>query len=82
LLWVAQWNDETLYQAVNALKVTHPGLRTSIALGGWNFNAAWGMRDIFTTMAASPSSRATFIASAISFCRAHDFDGVDIDWCV
>lgn len=31
-------------------------------------------------MVAKPESRATFVNSAISFLREHQFDGLNLDW--
>jgi chitinase len=37
-----EWNDDTMYGRFNALKTANPNLKTSIAVGGWNFNfRAW-----------------------------------------
>uniref|UniRef100_A0A3Q3DFC2 chitinase n=1 Tax=Hippocampus comes TaxID=109280 RepID=A0A3Q3DFC2_HIPCM len=32
-----EWNDETLYKTFNGLKSKNPGLKTLLAVGGWNF---------------------------------------------
>jgi len=63
------------YDKLNALKAKYPHLKTLISLGGWSFGAT-----IFSQMASSASSRATFIASVVAYARTHNFDGIDIDW--
>jgi chitinase len=57
------------------LKKTNTNLKTYISVGG----GAVGGKS-FSTMAASAANRATFIASAIQFMTAWNFDGIDIDW--
>src|SRR5205814_343981 len=34
----------------------------------------------FSDVAATPESRARFVASAVDFVRRHDLDGFDVDW--
>ncbi|KAJ4369884.1 hypothetical protein N0V83_005648 [Neocucurbitaria cava] len=67
--------DTDLYPRVTALKKMNSGLKVFIAVGGW---AAGGAG--FSRMVSSPSSRSTFIQSALSFMRTYNFDGIDIDW--
>lgn len=74
------------YQQVNQLKRKYPHLRTLLAIGGWTFNdppevagpasTAW----VFTAMVETEERRAYFIERAISYLRANDFDGLDLDW--
>lgn len=77
---VVDWNpSQGLYSRFNSIAHS-AGVRTSIALGGWNFNYNDATKSIFTTMAASAANRAVFIRSAVSFARTHQFDGIDLDW--
>ncbi|XP_055626833.1 chitinase-3-like protein 1 [Toxorhynchites rutilus septentrionalis] len=59
----------------NALKSVNPSLKTMAAVGGWNE----GSRK-FSLVAASSTGRRRFIEDSISFCKKHNFDGVDLDW--
>ena len=63
------------YDQLNALKVTNPDLKTLIAVGGWTFGMAQA-----TLMLSSESNRTKFIDHSIAFCRAHNFDGLDLDF--
>ena len=51
-------------------------VKVLISVGGWN----GGDDDAFSTIAASPSLRTTFINNLFGFVTAHNLDGVDIDW--
>ena len=60
---------------MNALKTAHNGLKTLLAVGGWNF----GM-EIASAMMSTKANRAEFIAHSIEYCRKHNFDGFDLDF--
>lgn len=70
--------DETkLYREFNNLK-SHPdnrGLKTLIAVGGWNFD-----QKRFTMTASTDTYRTEFAASVVDFCIKYGFDGLDFDW--
>eukprot|EP00730_Choanoeca_flexa_P016656 TRINITY_DN7921_c0_g1_i1.p1 TRINITY_DN7921_c0_g1~~TRINITY_DN7921_c0_g1_i1.p1 ORF type:complete len:739 (+),score=163.71 TRINITY_DN7921_c0_g1_i1:206-2422(+) len=53
----------------------NPLITTLISIGGINFP-----KGLWSSIAASPSSRRVFIDSAIAWARAHGFAGIDIDW--
>jgi len=76
-----EWNDEDtdwskgMYSRFTDLKKQNPDLKTMIAVGGWNMGSA-----PFTRMVATAATRKDFIGDTIKFLRAHDFDGLDMDW--
>lgn len=67
--------DAGFMQTITAYKAQNPSLKVIASIGGWNFPSAF-----FSRMAASPASRAKFIASAKAFLTAHQLDGIDLDW--
>nr|QES86430.1 chitinase domain-containing protein 11 [Chilo infuscatellus] len=63
------------YRLFNEIKQKNTGLKTLLAIGGWNELSAK-----FSNMAASPTLRKKFIESAIVTLTKHGFDGVVISW--
>ena len=59
----------------SSMKLTAPGLKVFIAVGGW---AAGG--KAFSNMVSTATNRQAFITSAKKFCDTYGFDGIDIDW--
>ena len=47
----------------------------TLAIGGWNEGS-----QNYSIMARDPNKRKVFAASALSFIRRHNFDGLDLDW--
>ncbi|WP_299312992.1 glycosyl hydrolase family 18 protein [uncultured Aquimarina sp.] len=52
------------------------GVKVLIAVGGWMD----GNDSPFTTLAANPATRTTFINNLVNFVNQYDLDGVDMDW--
>ncbi|KAJ8924365.1 hypothetical protein NQ315_007161 [Exocentrus adspersus] len=59
----------------NALKTRNAALKTLVAVGGWGEGSTK-----YSAVAASATSRATFIQSALNLVQTYGFDGFDIDW--
>ncbi|XP_046882381.1 chitinase, acidic.1 [Hypomesus transpacificus] len=70
-----EWNDETMYKDLNKLKNINPVMKTLLSVGG-TLNGI----SPFISMVSKPESRADFIKSSISYLRAHNFDGLNLDW--
>ncbi|XP_046357610.2 mucin-5AC-like [Haliotis rufescens] len=73
-----EWNDiqyPHLYKQFTGLKKKNPHLKTLLAVGGWTH----GSRP-FTDMVKTPEGRKSFIEQSIQYLRAHNFDGIDLDW--
>ena len=66
--------DGATLHALAALKQRNPRLRVFASVGGWNWS------NQFSNLAATPSARATFAASAVALLRRYAIDGIDIDW--
>ncbi|KAF7536258.1 hypothetical protein G7054_g4665 [Neopestalotiopsis clavispora] len=64
---------------VSKLKLTYPGLRVMVAVGGWEFNDP-PTQTYFSDMASSYDNRQTFISSVMKYLTKYGLDGIDIDW--
>ena len=58
---------------LRALKATNPPLRILVSIGGWE-------ADGFSDAALTDASRDAFARSAVALLRAHELDGIDVDW--
>ncbi|CAB0039285.1 unnamed protein product [Trichogramma brassicae] len=68
-------NGKDGYRKLTQLRYQHPGLKVSLAVGGWNegsFN--------YSEMARHPAHRRRFVNSVIDFLRVYNFQGLDLDW--
>ncbi|XP_059184403.1 chitinase, acidic.1 [Centropristis striata] len=70
-----EWNDEQQFIRLNNLKNANPALKTLLSVGGTTNGIS-----PFIAMVARPESRASFIKSAISYLRTHNFDGLNLAW--
>jgi len=70
-----EWNDIQMYERFNRHKETVAGLKTILAVGGWNHGT-----EEMTKMLATQETRAHFIDTSIIYLRDHDFDGLDLDF--
>ncbi|XP_049548008.1 uncharacterized protein LOC125959239 [Anopheles darlingi] len=59
----------------NQLKSANPSLKTLASFGGVTFES-----EKFLQVAADSNLRSSFAVNARLFCKAHDFDGVDLAW--
>lgn len=55
-------------------KANVPGLKVTFAVGGWENS------QYFSSMAADPKLKQTFLASVLKAIDEYGFDGMDIDW--
>jgi len=62
------------FAELQALRRRNARLQILVAVGGWEGSAN------FSDVAASEFLRERFAESTIAFLRAHNFDGIDIDW--
>ncbi|KAL2116052.1 hypothetical protein VTJ04DRAFT_10307 [Mycothermus thermophilus] len=61
------------------LRLDHPGLHVSIAIGGWTFNEG-ETADYWSKMASTFTNRHTFITSVVQYLIKYGLNGVDLDW--
>jgi len=71
-------NEAKLISMVNLAHAA--GTKALIAVGGWDIGDGGGNDSRFTTLAANPATRTTFINNLISFVNQYNLDGVDMDW--
>lgn len=63
------------FERITNLRKTHPHLKVSLAIGGWNEGSA-----NYSMMSADDNKRFRFVKQVTSFIRFHNFDGLDLDW--
>jgi len=63
------------FKKATDLKFTHPHLKVTLAIGGWNEGSTK-----YSTMAKDPVKRKHFVDSSVKFIQKHNFDGLDLDW--
>ncbi|OQO00802.1 hypothetical protein B0A48_13489 [Cryoendolithus antarcticus] len=70
--------DIELYTQFTALQ--SKGVKTWIAVGGFDFSDPGTTRTAWSNMTASSAGRSAFITSLKSFMQKYKFQGVDLDW--
>lgn len=55
------------------IRSCHPAIRLVLSVGGWGAGG-------FSRMAMTEAGRRAFAESCAAYARAHDLDGIDIDW--
>lgn len=63
------------YRNMTDLRRQYPGLKVSLAIGGWTEGSA-----NYSALAASPPRRKVFVESVLEFMKNYGFDGLDLDW--
>ncbi|XP_052866000.1 endochitinase-like [Anopheles cruzii] len=63
------------FKKFSELKKSTPGLKLSLAVGGWAHGG-----EPFHKMVSTLDGRQTFIFSAVQFMQRHNFDGIEIVW--
>lgn len=66
--------DQTNLPALRQLKAKHPGLRTSLSIGGD------AKTNHFSVVVKSDASLQRFASSAVKLMQQGGFDGIDVDW--
>ncbi|XP_045213738.2 acidic mammalian chitinase-like [Mercenaria mercenaria] len=61
--------------AFTRLKRSNPHLKTLISIGGWVMGSL-----PFMALVANEETMRVFAANTVTYLRAHNFDGIDIDW--
>lgn len=59
----------------NKLREQSSGLKTLIAIGGWNEGSTK-----YSQVVANPTLRAKFVKNIVEFVQKYGFDGFDLDW--
>lgn len=63
------------YVKLNKFKQSHPHLKVTLAIGGWNEGSLK-----YSKLAADPERRKQFVKNALEFIQRYNFDGLDLDW--
>ncbi|XP_075219897.1 chitinase 6 isoform X2 [Lycorma delicatula] len=63
------------YAKFTGLKTYNKGLKTMLAIGGWNEGSTR-----FSPLVADEDRRKEFVRNVIKFLRQNHFDGLDLDW--
>ena len=71
-----KWADDNLLLGDSSLvALAHcAGVKVLISVGGWSGS------EHFSSIAASPQLRDTFVAQCVALIRQYDIDGIDLDW--
>ncbi|XP_036337876.1 probable chitinase 2 [Rhagoletis pomonella] len=63
------------FEHLTGFKITHPHLKVSLAIGGWNE----GSKN-YSLLVADAEQRGRFVKQVTTFIRRYNFDGLDLDW--
>ncbi|XP_064085061.1 probable chitinase 10 [Macrobrachium nipponense] len=65
------------YNKFTNLKNLKPGIKTTLAIGGWTDSQG---SNKYSNLVSSSASRQNFINHVIPFLKSYNFDGLDLDW--
>ena len=64
-----------MYTRMNNLKQGNPGLKTLLAVGGWNHGSAG-----FVEMVSTRQNMEDFAVNSMAYINNIGYDGLDLDW--